>query len=76
MPVGRDEAYALAYVLRLWCVTNGEKSVWRAALQDIRTGEWRGFAGLVEAVLYLEQQMNTLRRGFGCGGPGADTERR
>jgi hypothetical protein len=51
------ERRALTYVLRLWRATNGEPPVWRAALQDLRTGERRGFAGLGEVVRYLEEQI-------------------
>ena len=47
MSVGRDEEHALAYVLRLW----------RAALQDIRTGERRGFADLDEAWRFLRARI-------------------
>jgi hypothetical protein len=78
--VSREERHALAYVLRLWRVTNGDKSVWRAALQDIRTGERHGFPGLLEAVRHLEQQMERLERDLGRGpspgGSGVDAERR
>jgi hypothetical protein len=55
MSVGRDQEHALAYVLRLWCVTDGEKVVWRASLQDVRSGERVGFPGLEEAFAYLQQ---------------------
>ena len=80
--MGREERHALAYVLRLWRVTNGEPPIWRVALQDVHTGERRGFAGLAEAVRYLEQQMDGLQRGLRDEGPslpgepGADGERR
>jgi len=35
-----------AYLLRLWQVHNGEEDHWHASLQDARTGERHGFAGL------------------------------
>ncbi len=35
-----------AYLLRLWQVRNGEEAHWRASVQDARTGERHGFAGL------------------------------
>jgi hypothetical protein len=69
MSVGRDQERALAYVLRLWRVTDGELSVWRASLQDIRTGERRGFAGLDGACRYLRARI-ALTSG---GSPGRDT---
>jgi hypothetical protein len=35
----------LAYLLRLWRVDNGTEALWRASLQDVRTGErWTGTA--------------------------------
>lgn len=48
----------LAYLLRLWRVDNGAQAIWRASLQDVRTGERLGFAGLDEAVAYLRQQLD------------------
>jgi hypothetical protein len=50
----------LAYLLRLWRVDNGAEAIWRASLQDVRTGERRGFAGLDEAFAYLRQQLGSL----------------
>ena len=47
----------LAYLLRLWRIGKGEGAVWRASLQDVRTGERVGFAGLEEAFVYLQQCM-------------------
>lgn len=62
MAVGPDQAQTLAYVLRLWRVTDGREPIWRAALQDIRTGERRGFADLDEAWRYLRAR---IERGSG-----------
>jgi len=39
MPASRDRERALAYMLRLWHVTEGGLPAWRASLQDVRTGE-------------------------------------
>jgi len=47
----------VAYLLRLWRVDNGMEAIWRASLQDVRTGERLGFAGLDEAFAYLRQQL-------------------
>ena len=49
----------LAFLLRLWRVDNGQEMIWRASLQDVRTGERLGFAGLDEAVAYLQQQLES-----------------
>jgi hypothetical protein len=46
----------LAYLLRLWRAEEGTQPIWRASLQDVRTGKRLGFAGLDEAVAYLRQQ--------------------
>jgi hypothetical protein len=48
----------LAYLLRLWRVDNGAEAIWRASLQDVRTGERRGFAGLDEVIAYLRRQLD------------------
>jgi hypothetical protein len=47
----------LAYLLRLWRVDNGTEAIWRASLQDVRSGERLGFASLNEAVAFLRQQL-------------------
>jgi hypothetical protein len=63
MSVARDEERALAYVLRLWRVRNGERSVWRVSLQDVRSGERRGFAGVDQMCRYLRARIrDTLDR--------------
>ena len=67
--------HTLAYVLRLWRATNGEPPLWRAALQDLRTGERRGFPGLDEVVRYLEGEMQGPRRSpTELARPGQDSE--
>ena len=45
------------YLLRLW-QADGDNSrpVWRAALEDARSGERRGFADLASLFAFLEQQ--------------------
>ncbi|MBN1139797.1 MAG: hypothetical protein JXM73_24715 [Anaerolineae bacterium] len=48
-----------AYLLRLWRVEDGSGVVWHASLQDVRSGERQGFAGLDEAFAYLRQQLET-----------------
>lgn len=49
----------LAYLLRLWLV-DGEPPVWRASLEDARTGERRGFPDLESAVEFLQEQMTVV----------------
>ncbi|MBN1640921.1 MAG: hypothetical protein JXA09_06775 [Anaerolineae bacterium] len=57
MGIREGQRHALAYVLRLWRVSDGERAIWRASLQDVRSGERVGFAGLDEAMAYLQQQI-------------------
>jgi hypothetical protein len=46
----------VAYLLRLWQVSEGKNAVWRASLEDPHTGERRGFATLQELFTYLETE--------------------
>jgi len=46
----------LAYLLRLWQVDENDRPVWRASLEDPRTGERRGFASLEMLVEFLRDQ--------------------
>ncbi len=46
----------LAYLLRLWRVEEGGKSIWRASLQSPQTRERRGFASLDALFDFLQQQ--------------------
>jgi hypothetical protein len=63
MPVVRDREWALAYVLRLWLVMDGQEGIWRASLQDVRTGERRGFADLEGACRYLHARIELASAG-------------
>ena len=46
-----------AYLLRLWLAEGDDgRPVWRAALEDARSGERRGFADLVRLCAFLEAQ--------------------
>ncbi len=47
----------MAFLLRLWCVTEDERVVWRASLEDAHTGERRGFADLKSLYAFLIQQL-------------------
>ncbi|MCL5998488.1 MAG: hypothetical protein M1546_20900 [Chloroflexi bacterium] len=46
----------LAYMLRLWQV-DGESPVWRASLEDARTGERYGFGNLDLLFQFLTEQV-------------------
>ena len=46
-----------AYLLRLWQAEGEDgRLVWRAALEDARTGERRRFADLARLCAFLEEQ--------------------
>jgi hypothetical protein len=52
-----DEKTYLSFLLRVWRVRQNEHFVWRASLEDTRTGERRGFANLEELVKFLRVQI-------------------
>jgi len=45
----------LSFLLRLWRVRQNDNDIWRASLEDSRTGERRGFAGLEALTEFLSQ---------------------
>ena len=47
----------LAYLLRLWQADQNGNPVWRASLEDPRTGERRGFASLQSLIDFLNEQI-------------------
>ena len=47
-----------SFLLRLWRVEDGGSTVWRASLQDVETGERRGFASPEELIAFLLDQVN------------------
>ncbi len=55
-----------SYLLRLWQSGTGASVVWRASLEDIRTGQWHSFASLSAAFSFLDlqtEQSTTTREG-------------
>jgi hypothetical protein len=55
----------LAYLIRLWRVDDGQRAIWRASLQDVRTGQRRGFADLESACRFLRAQIEIASAGTG-----------
>ena len=53
----------LSYLLRLWQTESGGEGVWRASLEDPRTGERKGFANLTDLFTFLEQEVSYTPRG-------------
>jgi hypothetical protein len=44
-----------AYLLRLWLAGDDDTAVWRASLEDPRTGERRGFADVNSLLTFLSE---------------------
>ncbi len=44
-----------SYLLRLWRVNNSGRPVWRASLENTRTGERHGFADPASLFAFLNQ---------------------
>lgn len=45
-----------AYLLRLWLAGDDDAAVWRASLEDPRTGERRGFADMDSLLAFLSEK--------------------
>jgi hypothetical protein len=50
----------LAYLLRLWRVSDDGKPVWRASVENPHTGERHGFASLELLFAFLEEKTAEL----------------
>ena len=50
----RESGYR-AFMIRLWYVDDVEEAVWRVSLEDVHTGERRGFADLPAFFAFLEE---------------------
>lgn len=65
-----------SYLLTVWEERNVDRSLpvaWRFSLEDARTGQRRGFAGLEAFVAALRQEMaNVEAEGRGAAAPSAD----
>ena len=46
----------LSYLLRLWQIESQGRLVWRASLQEARSGERRGFPDLEALIAYLREE--------------------
>lgn len=46
----------IAYLLRLWQVSEAQGAPWRASLESPKSGERRGFASLAALFEYLEDE--------------------
>lgn len=57
----------MAFLLRLWCVTEEDGVVWRASLEDAHTGERKGFADLKILSEFLEKQIRDVEARYKPG---------
>jgi hypothetical protein len=57
MPMTEEEQGYISYLLRLWQIKNGTKRVWRASLENPRTGQRRGFATPADCFAFLAKEM-------------------
>ena len=55
-----ERAGYLAYMLRMWQVNNGGKSVWRASVESPHTGERIGFGSLEALFAFLVEKTGEL----------------
>jgi hypothetical protein len=58
MPMDGERRQYRSYLLRLWRARDGDVWLWRASLENVRTGERHGFAQLEQLFAFLKQQTN------------------
>ena len=52
-----DEQRYLAYMVRLWTVRRNGSRLWRASVEDVRTGERQAFADAAGLAAFLQAAM-------------------
>lgn len=52
-----DEQRYLAYMVRLWTVQRNGGRLWRASVEDVRTGERQAFADVAGLEAFLQAAM-------------------
>ena len=58
-----EEGRHLAYLIRLWRVGDDKTATWHTSLQDVRTGQRRGFADLEAACHFSCAQIKAASAG-------------
>jgi hypothetical protein len=53
--MSKEQPDYISYLLRIWR-SNGDKTDWRASLQNPHTGERIGFASIDELCIFLRKQ--------------------
>ena len=54
----------LAYLLRIWCIARDGETLWQASIEDVDTGERRGFPSLETLFAHLRDETRSAQ-GFG-----------
>ena len=58
--MSEQERCYLSYLLRLWQIESKGQLVWRASLEDARTGERQGFASIEALLAFLRTVADTV----------------
>jgi hypothetical protein len=58
--VSEEQQRYLSYLLRLWQIESKGQLVWRASLEDARTGERCGFASIDALLSFLREQTDVV----------------
>ena len=58
--MGEEQRRYLSYLLRLWQIESKGQLVWRASLEDARTGERQGFASIDALLAFLREQTDVV----------------
>ena len=56
----REPQRYLSYLLRLWQTRSEGELIWRASLEEARTGESTGFASIEALFAHLRRQMRAV----------------
>jgi hypothetical protein len=60
--VSEKQRRCLSYLLRLWQIESKGQLVWRASLEDSRTGEQHGFANIDTLLAALRKELDIGQR--------------
>ena len=52
----KQQTTSFSYLVRLWATGANGQPVWRASLEDVQSGERRGFANLEQLFVFLMEQ--------------------
>ena len=52
----KQQTTSFSYLVRLWATGVAHQRVWRASLEDVQSGQRRGFANLEQLFVFLMEQ--------------------